>query len=146
MKNLNFHKQKSYPVLMPIDIKDCGPTCMLMIAQYFNKEFEVNEVRTKISDSDYGASFLILSEAAEQLGLNPLCMIISMGNLIKIKSLPFICHWNKSHFVVVYELSRRNVLIGDPGSHLKKITLNQFRSGWCNNPKIQEGYVLLFRN
>lgn len=51
---------------------DCGPACLVMIAKYYGRNLDVNEVRTKTQLNKEGVNFLGIANTAEEIGLRTL--------------------------------------------------------------------------
>src|SRR5207247_1123178 len=41
-----------------------------------------------------------------------------------------IVHWGGNHFIVVYEIGRRGVVVADPGIGLRRLSEKEFLEGW----------------
>ncbi|WP_163380453.1 cysteine peptidase family C39 domain-containing protein [Cyclobacterium sp. SYSU L10401] len=50
------------------DAKDCGPTCLRIIAKYYGKLISLQEIREYSETTRSGSNLLKLSEAAESIG------------------------------------------------------------------------------
>ena len=61
-----------FPFYKQLDIMDCGPTCLRMIAKYYGKSYTLQELRRKTSITREGVSLLDLSRAAESIGFRTL--------------------------------------------------------------------------
>lgn len=48
---------------------DCGPTCLKMIAQYYGKKYDIENLRNRCHITREGVSLLGISDAAESIGL-----------------------------------------------------------------------------
>ena len=72
---------KNFPHYKQADQKDCGPTCLKMIAKHFGKVIGVQELRRLTETNRIGSSLLGLSEAAENLGFRSLGVKISLERL-----------------------------------------------------------------
>ena len=86
------------------DQKDCGPTCLKIVAKHFGKTIAIQELRKLTETTRAGSSLLGLSEAAEKLGFRSLGVKISLEKLLEAP-LPCILHWNKNHYVVLYKIT-----------------------------------------
>jgi ATP-binding cassette subfamily B protein len=83
------------------DAKDCGPTCLRMIAKYYGKLISLKEIREISETTRSGSNLLKLSEAAESLGFKTIGAKLNFDRL-KNAPLTLIVHWDKNHYVVVY--------------------------------------------
>ncbi len=159
MKNFPFYKQA--------DSKDCGPTCLKIVAKHYGKTIDIQELRDYSETTREGSNLLFLSDAAEKIGFRTLGVKLSINSLEEAP-LPCVLHWNKEHYVVLYDIKsektgigslllrfkkqdsstqeRSTFLISDPAFGL--ITYNQedFTKFWIGNNadnNTQEGIALL---
>ncbi len=94
---------KKFPHYTQPDSKDCGPACLKIISKHYGKSISLQKLRHLSETTRTGSSLMDLSEAAENIGFRSLGVKVSYKNLIEAP-LPGILHWNKSHFVVLYEV------------------------------------------
>ncbi len=99
--------KKNFPFYNQPDHKDCGPTCLRIVSKYYGKTIPLQEIRNLSETTREGSSLLGLSDAAENLGFRSLGVQINFKTLVEEVPLPCIVHWNKQHFVVVYEVVQR---------------------------------------
>jgi ATP-binding cassette subfamily B protein len=85
--------KNNFPHYQQADAKDCGPTCIKIIAKHYGKTFSIQKLRELAETTREGSNLLSISEAAEQLGFRSLGVKISLENL-KEAPLPCILHWN----------------------------------------------------
>lgn len=130
-------KIRSFPNDRQLDMMDCGPACLKMIAKFYGKFYSLQFLRDKCGVTKEGVSFLDLSHAAESLGIRTLSFKCSIEDLISKVPMPVIIHWNNSHFVVVYDIkvNRRNILnskiyVSDPAKGLIKYSGSDFIQKW----------------
>ncbi|OWY25738.1 peptidase domain-containing ABC transporter [Sphingobacteriales bacterium UPWRP_1] len=135
---------KKYPFFRQHDSFDCGPACLRMVAKYYGKNFSPEYLREQSHITRSGVSLLGISEAAETIGLRSLAVQIPY-NLLTQAPLPCIVHWRQNHFVVVYEITAKKVVVADPAHGLLQYTLQEFRTGWTGaaNDTDKPGVVLL---
>lgn len=98
-----------FPNYIQIDTKDCGPTCLKIISKYYGKIVDIQQLRELSETTREGSNLLILSEAAERIGFRTLGVKIDLETL-KEPELPFILHWNKFHYVVLYKIKKKQIL------------------------------------
>ncbi len=108
-----------------------------MVARYWGKNFSVNRVRDIANVDRNGASLRGLSAAAESIGYSTRPVKASLDQLAKQK-LPAIAHWEGKHYVVVYEVTPKQVIIADPAIGQRHLTYPEFKAGWT-------GYTLLLQ-
>jgi ATP-binding cassette subfamily B protein len=123
MKNFTHYKQH--------DTMDCGPTCLRMVAKYYDKSFSLQHLRNLCNIDRQGVSLLGINQAAEKLGFRTRAMKLSFEDLQEIH-LPCIVHWGQNHFVVVYKINQKNVWVSDPGIGNVKYTHEEFLKKWIS--------------
>lgn len=141
---------KKFPHYKQPDSKDCGPTCLKIIAKHYGKTVSLPHIREISETTRSGSSLLDLSDAGEHLGFKSLGVKLSYKDLLKAP-LPCILHWNKVHFVVLYgaEGSRKNgdiLKISDPGYGLLNHSKEELLKSWIGNnadENTEEGVALL---
>ena len=137
-----------FPLYHQHDQMDCGPTCLRMIAAHYGRIYSLEGLREKSHFTREGVSLLGISEAAEKLGLRSVGVFVSFEEL-KEAPLPCIVHWNQQHFVVVYDIRKKNgkemVYVADPGAGTLKYTKEEFCRCWAStrNEGKDEGIALL---
>ena len=57
-----------FPFYKQPDSKDCGPTCLRIVAKHYGKLISLREIRDISETTREGSSLLKLSEAAEAMG------------------------------------------------------------------------------
>ncbi|MDJ0735406.1 MAG: peptidase domain-containing ABC transporter [Nostocaceae cyanobacterium] len=128
---------RRYPFFAQQSASDCGAACLVMIARYWGKRFSVNRLRDISNVDRNGTSLRGLSAAAESIGFSTRPVKASLDQLAK-QQLPAIVHWEGKHFVVVYEVTRKHVVIADPAIGQKTVSHKEFRINWT-------GYALLLQ-
>lgn len=139
MKKFPFYKQPDY--------KDCGPTCLRIVSKFYGKVIPLQQIRTLSETTRAGSSFMGLSNAAEKIGYSSLGIKIDFNTLKEQVPLPCIVHWNKEHFVVVYNIDKIDtVYISDPSYGLITYSKEEFIKQWIGenaNEETEEGVVLV---
>ncbi|WP_426483270.1 peptidase domain-containing ABC transporter [Flavobacterium sp. 2] len=125
-----------------LDLKDCGPTCLRMIAKYYGKTFSREFLRDKANITKLGVTMAGIAEAAEAIEMRTLGMRISFESLLNEAPVPFIIPWRQKHFVVVYKTSKTKIYIADPAQGLLTYTYNDFKTAWTNTAD-ETGFVLI---
>ena len=135
-----------YPHYIQHDHMDCGPTCIRMVAKYYECEVSIEKLRVLSETTKEGTNLMSLSEAAEKIGFRTLAVKINFNQLKEDVLLPCIVHWKSNHFVVVYKISQNKVVIADPGCGLITFTVDEFIKLWIGknaDEKTEEGIVLV---
>ncbi|AOC94458.1 Lactococcin-G-processing and transport ATP-binding protein LagD [Flavobacterium anhuiense] len=127
------------------DNKDCGPTCLKIIAKYYGKTINIQELRNISETTREGSNLLFLSDAAEKIGFRTLGVKLSVKR-IEEAPLPCILHWNDNHYVVLYKIKKSKYYISDPAFGLLEYSKDEFVKFWIGNnahDEIKEGISLL---
>jgi len=135
-----------FPFKKQAESKDCGPTCLLIISEFYGNKLSIEHVRQLCETTRSGSSLLGIGEAAESIGFRTLGIKTSFDVLQKEVPLPCIVHWNKNHFAVVYEIKKDRVYVSDPAIGLLTYNQEEFIQKWIGNnanSKTEEGVVLL---
>ena len=64
--------------------------------------------------------------------------LIAIYDQLAKQKLPAIAHWEGKHYVVVYEVTPKQVIIADPAIGQRHLTYPEFKAGWT-------GYTLLLQ-
>mgnify|MGYP003638555622 CR=1 FL=1 len=137
--------KSSFPFYRQPDSKDCGPTCLRIIAKHYDKLISLRKIREIAETTRGGSNLLKLAEAAEHIGFKSLGVRISFRKL-KEAPLPLIVHWDKNHFVVIYKITNKKIYISDPAYGLINYNKVDFISHWIGNNATEftsEGITLL---
>lgn len=134
-----------FPSYKQTESKDCGPTCLKIIAKHYGKSLSISQLRTISETTREGSSLLNLSNASETIGFRSLGVKLNLKELEKVP-LPTVLHWNKDHYVVLYKIKKDIFYISDPGFGLLEYKKDDFLKFWIGqNAKetTQEGIALL---
>lgn len=135
-------KSKKFPFYKQFDNRDCGPTCLRMIAKYHGKSFSRDYLREKAGITRLGVTMAGIADAAEAIELRTLGMRLSLESLITEAPTPFIIPWRQRHMVVVYKTTKNRVYIADPAQGLLDYNHDEFFKAWTNAPD-GNGFALL---
>ncbi|MDB5146268.1 MAG: transporter ATP-binding protein [Mucilaginibacter sp.] len=133
---------KSFPTDRQLDMMDCGPSCLKIIAKHYGKYYSLQHLRDKCGVSREGVSFLDLSYAGESIGLRSMATSSTIEDLTHIVPLPAIIHWDNSHFVVVYKVSAKKVYLSDPAKGLVSYPVRDLERYWYDESR-ERGSVLI---
>ena len=126
-----------FPFYKQAESKDCGPTCIKIIAKYYGKVLNTQKLRSLSETTREGSSLLGLSDAVESIGFRSLGVKLSLEKLEEVP-LPCIIHWNKVHYVVLYKVKKDRkgnwtIYISDPAHGLITYTKEEFLKAWIGN-------------
>jgi HlyB family type I secretion system ABC transporter len=128
---------KRYPFFEQQSATDCGVACLVMIGRYWGKRFSINRLRDLANVNRVGVSLRGLATAAESIGFASRPVKASLDKLAQ-QSLPAIAHWQGNHYIVVYEVTKKQVIVGDPAIGQRTLSHGEFVAGWT-------GYALLLQ-
>jgi ATP-binding cassette subfamily B protein len=134
--------KSKFPHFKQLDSRDCGPTCLRMIAKHYGKTFSREFLRDKASITRTGVTMAGIAEAAEAIEMRTLGMRISIESLVTEAPTPFIVPWRQKHFVVVYKTSKTKIFVADPAQGLLSYSHEDFKKAWTNTSD-ETGFVLL---
>ena len=120
-----------FPFLKQHDQSDCGAACLGMICKYYKMPIGLNRLRDMSNVSRYGTSLAALAEAAETIGFVTRGVRTGYEALMRTE-LPAILHWEGNHFVVLYQMNKKEVKIADPSVGIRKLPRAEFEKGWTN--------------
>ncbi|MDY6898831.1 MAG: peptidase domain-containing ABC transporter [Cyanobacteriota bacterium] len=124
-----------YPFIQQQSSSDCGAACIAMISQYWGKRFNLNNLRSIAHINSMGAELSDLANASLSLGYQALAV---RGSLKKLESqlLPWIAHYQGNHYIVVWEIKNKFVIISDPAIGKRRVPRGEFEANFT-------GYALL---
>ncbi|WP_111685547.1 peptidase domain-containing ABC transporter [Winogradskyella tangerina] len=134
-----------FPTYRQTEAKDCGPTCIKIIAKHYGKTINTQELRELSETTRLGSNLMCLSDAAESIGFRSLGIKLSYKKL-KEAPLPCILHWNNEHYVVAYKIKNDTVYISDPAHGLLTYKKDEFIRSWIGSnadENTQDGIALL---
>ncbi|KZS39727.1 ABC transporter ATP-binding protein [Aquimarina aggregata] len=138
--------KKRFPFYKQLDMKDCGPTCLRIIARFYGKIYSIDYLREKAHITQQGSTYGGIAEAAEIIGMHSLGAQLTFESLASEAPFPCIVHWRQRHFIVVYKVENYEVYVSDPAHGLIKYTKEEFLDGWIpkkDKSSDSEGSVLL---
>ena len=128
---------KKFPTYRQPDSKDCGPTCLKIIAKHFGKTLSLPKLRELSETTREGSSLMALSDTAEKLGFRTLGVKLSLKTITKA-NLPCIIHWNANHYVVLYKVKKGRYFVSDPAHGLIDYSEREFLNMWIGKNATSE--------
>ncbi len=122
---------KKYPFIRQEYLKDCGAACLFMIIKYYKGYVSMYKLNEMLKTTRKGVTAYHMVKTLKTLGFK--AYGVRESNL-KPTKVPFISNLiirnSYKHFVVVYEVTDSYVLVADPASEIKKISLDEFYKIW----------------
>jgi len=131
-----------FPHYRQLDQKDCGPTCLKIVAKYYGKRLDIQYLRDLCNVTREGVSFNSLSSAADTVGLRAMVFRISFDQLLHKLTVPCILHWNNQHFVVLYKIGKKKIWVSDPARARIAYTHEEFKKHWLDDSREKLGVVM----
>lgn len=113
--------KKIFPLYIQLDLMDCGPTSLRMIAKWYGRNFSLQFLREHCFITRLGVSMLGISDAAEHIGFRTMYVRSDFDKFVREAPLPCILHWNQNHFVVCYDIRKKTSFWGGSGQYRIKI-------------------------
>jgi ATP-binding cassette subfamily B protein len=130
---LKFFKKRKF--IKQKDNSDCGAACLATIANLYGINYPISRIREIAGTNQKGTSAFGLIKAAESLKLNARGVKAETDNLDQNLKTPVIAHiikGNIAHFIVIYKIYNKKLLIFDPETGLKLISKKEFSEIWSN--------------
>ena len=123
-KKLQFWHRKSLPLILQSEATECGLACLAMVAGFHGYQTDLLALRKKFVLSLEGATLLDIMNFSERLSLTSRPLRIELEDLENLQT-PCILHWDLNHFVVLKSATDKSVVIHDPASGAKRLTLKE---------------------
>ena len=112
------------------DITDCGAACLATIARQNGYRISISKIREIAGTDKQGTNAFGVIKAAEQLGFSANGVKGDKEAFFSGFPLPCIAHMvvkgNLLHYVVVHKITKKQVIIADPGRGIVKLTPKEF--------------------
>jgi ATP-binding cassette subfamily B protein len=119
-----------YTFVKQHDATDCAAACLAMVCLFYKKETTITRLRDKMGTDLKGSNMVGLSKCAEELGFTTQAIRVDREGFLSKYSLPTIANVitkeGLAHFVVVFKVSEKYVVIGDPAKDMVRITVDEF--------------------
>lgn len=111
----------------------CGIASLAMVCRHHGMDYSLDFLSRFCHATAEGVSMLGIAQAARQLGFDTAAVKVTHRVLGELP-LPCILHWNQTHFVVLYRISRdgRRFHISDPAAGRRRLDREEFDSHWIS--------------
>jgi ATP-binding cassette subfamily B protein RaxB len=124
LEQINLSRAPRLPVVLASELAECGLACIAMVARFHGHDVDLNGLRQRFALSLSGMSLRSLMGLADHLGLSSRALRVELSALHKVKA-PAILHWDLNHYVVLRSATSRGVVIHDPATGVRKLTLHE---------------------
>lgn len=125
-RNLNMR----YYCIKQYDITDCGAACLATISKQNGYKIGITKIREVAGTDKQGTNAYGIIKAAERLGFSAKGVKGNKEAFFSEFPLPCIAHvivdGNLLHYVVIHKITKKQVVIADPGRGIIKLTPEEF--------------------
>ncbi|WP_397378973.1 peptidase domain-containing ABC transporter [Pseudomonas sp.] len=111
-------------VTLQAESQECGLACLVMVAAAHGLHLDLATLRRRFSISIKGTNLAQLMRYAQVLEFSCRALRLELDELRKLRT-PCILHWNLNHFVVLEKVRGERLVILDPATGRKVITLDE---------------------
>ena len=119
-----------YTFVKQHDATDCAAACLAMVCLHYKKETTITKLRDMMGTDLKGTNLIGLSNCADKLGFVSQAVRVDKEGFLSDYTLPAIANVitkeGLSHFVVVFKITKKHVIIGDPAKDLEKLEIDEF--------------------
>lgn len=120
------HKVAKVPIILQLEVLECGAACLTMILAYYGKRVPLEQVRIDCGVSRDGSNAKNILAAARKYGLNAKGYRYEPSSLKENGTFPCIIHWDFNHFVVLDGFKKNKAVINDPAKGLTEVSMEEF--------------------
>lgn len=126
-----------YPIYRQDDAYSCGAYCIKMLLKYYHRDVMIKEIKERCRLTSQGISVYGIVQCLKSYHFDVKAYQCNLDTLLKEARLPCIIHVindNMTHYMVLYKINKRYLLIGDPAKgliKLKKEKLETIFTGVC---------------
>ena len=114
------------PVVIQLEMLECGAACLAMILAYYGKWIPLEKVRIDCGVSRDGSNAKNILLAARNHGLSAGGYRYEPDMLRKNGKFPCIIHWNFNHFVVLCGFKKDKAVLNDPAKGTYSVSMETF--------------------
>ncbi len=122
---------KKYPFIKQESYKDCGLACTMMIIKYYRGYVARNKLSEMLKLTKNGITAYHIVNTLNELGFNAKGI---KQDKLNVTSVPFIAHMiidnSYYHYVTVYKVTNKYILLADPADKIKKVSFVKFYAEW----------------
>ena len=119
-----------YTYVKQHDATDCAAACLAMVCLHYKKETTITRLRDMMGTDFKGTNLLGLSKCANSLGFITQAVRVDKEGFLSKYTLPAIANVvtkeGMTHFVVVFKITKKYIVIGDPAKDLMRVEIDEF--------------------
>ena len=127
-----FYKRK---FIKQKDKSDCGAACLATVANLYGMDYPISRIREIAGTNQKGTSAFGLIKAAENIQLDARgvkAKDVDLNQKIKTPVIAHVIKNNMNHYVLIYKIYKKKLIIFDPELGLKLINKSEFNKIWSN--------------
>lgn len=141
-----------YTYVKQHDATDCAAACLAMVCLHYKKETTITKLRDMMGTDLKGTNLLGLDKCAATLGFVTQAVRVDKEGFLSKYTLPAIANIvtkeGMTHFVVVFKITKKYVVLGDPAKDLMRMEIDEFYKSFTGamlllkpNSSFEEGKV-----
>lgn len=115
---------RKYPIYKQDNHYSCGVYCIKMILKYYHRDIKTREIKERCRLTNEGITVYGIVRCLQSYHVDAKAYQCDFNALLNEARLPCIIHViveNMTHFVVLYQISKKYFIIGDPAKGLIKL-------------------------
>ena len=133
-----------FPLTYQNENKNCGPTCLKMISEFYGKYHDIDQVEKMCKTDSSGTSYTEIIDGGSALNFDTRIHYLNYDDLLRRDNFPLIAAWNSIHYVVVFRANHKKVWVADPIHGIKIYKREAFCKSWQFNGAIiaEKGLII----
>jgi len=111
-------------VILQSEAAECGLACLAMVGAHHNQHTSLRELRLRHPSSLRGSTLAQVIDIAGKMGFSSRPLRLELHELSQLR-LPCVLHFDLNHFVVLSRVTRKGVVVLDPASGRRKLTIEE---------------------
>ena len=116
---------RRFPLVRQFDEGDCAVACLGMVTRYYGHKVSLSFIRDAAGTATQGTTLTGIVDGGRAVGLDVEAVHVSKDRFDEM-SLPAIVHYKGYHWVVLYDISEKEVRVADPAIGLRQIDREEF--------------------
>lgn len=119
-----------YTFVKQHDATDCAAACLAMVCLHYRRETTLARLRDMMGTDLKGTNLVGLGKCADELGFVSQAIRVDREGFLSRFTLPAIANTitkeGMTHFVVIFKITEKFVVVGDPAKDLARIAVDEF--------------------
>jgi ATP-binding cassette subfamily B protein RaxB len=123
-ERLNIRFGRRTPLVLQTEAAECGLASLAMVAAHHGQHQTLSSLRAQFGSSLKGVTLKDVVSVADRMGFSSRPLRLELNELKELR-VPCILHWDLSHFVVLTEVRKDQVVILDPAIGKRELRLKE---------------------